>query len=126
MLPGYDIEIDRPQITYPRRSPAEEAIADARRIASEWIDDRLDALRGDDAVEAEALRRSVALKESIPPGYRLTAEAAQRLRALAACPNRNHRRALFASYRKNPIQTFERVGRADAEPLGSAPITEGL
>ena len=44
----------------------------------------------------------------VPPGYRLTAAAVERVRQLAMTRNRKERRILLAQFRRKPVATFER------------------
>jgi hypothetical protein len=56
----------------------------------------------------ESTELGFAVDEHIPPGYRLTAAARDRLFRIAEAHNRHERRALMAFFRKHPIKTFER------------------
>lgn len=51
--------------------------------------------------------RPYAVDEAIPPGYRLTDAARERLFLIAQAANRHERRGLLRFFRQHPIETFE-------------------
>lgn len=77
-----------------------DALEAAERTAV--VEGRLLALRAAEAADFN-------IKSMIPPGYQLTKAAKDRLEQLDAAFNRRERRALLAHFRRNPIDTFEKV-----------------